>query len=362
MPALPRRAGTLIGVVLTTAVLVGASPGLAQDDPTSEEVAIASMLRAEDVAPATSDDEVSISSPEDLPGYVENGGLREVSRTWFSEEPTLTVFDFRWQFPDAESAAAFLDASEEVLSEVSGGAERGMLLLEPLPGTRFYTYEDRILGTGTVGYNFLMATGNLAAKVYVAGTGETLTQEQATAIAQAAAARMTAATGGGAPTSSAAPASPAASASPADREAALAELLSHVPAAVSESCAEVTDESGPASDVGEVAEVRCPMADGATLTFVLYGTEGAMDAAYDTAREYARIFGSFSSGTDCATGSQDGTWSVGGEEAGRLLCHQLEGAASIVWSHPSTRILSIIRQPETDHSAAWDLWLIAGPE
>jgi hypothetical protein len=231
-----------------------------------------------------------------------------------------------------------------------------------LPGTRFYTYEDRILGTGTVGYNFLMAHGNLVAKVYVGGTGETLTQAQATTIAEAAAARMVAATGGVAPTSTAGPPSPAASASPADREAALAELLSHVPAAVSETCVEVTDESGPASDAGEVAEVRCAISDGAVLTFVLYGTEEAMAAAYETAREYARIFGSFSTGADCATGSQDGTWTVGGAEAGLLLCHQLEGAASIVWSHPATRILSIIRQPALDHAAAWDLWLIAGPE
>jgi hypothetical protein len=125
---------------------------------------------------------------------------------------------------------------------------------------------------------------------------------------------------------------------------------------------EVTDESGPASGVGELAEVRCSSTAGGRLTFVLYESTEAMEAAYDTAREYARIFGSFSTGADCATGAQDGTWTVGGVEAGRLLCHQLEGDASIVWSHPATRILSIIRQPDLDHAAAWDLWLIAGPE
>ena len=49
----------------------------------------------------------------------------------------------------------------------------------------------------------------------------------------------------------------------------------------------MTEERGPASDAGEVADVRCPMPDGAVLSFVLYETEAAMDAAYDTAREYA---------------------------------------------------------------------------
>ena len=143
---------------------------------------------------------------------------------------------------------------------------------------------------------------------------------------------------------------------------AMAELRGHVPESVRDACAEPTDASGPASDVGEIAELRCVMADGAVLTFVLYQSVEAMETAFDTAREYARIFGSFTTGTDCASGTYDGTWTLRGAEAGRLLCHALEGSASIVWSHPESRILSIIRQPDGDHAAAWELWLIAGPE
>ena len=155
---------------------------------------------------------------------------------------------------------------------------------------------------------------------------------------------------------------PSASRTPADAEAALGELLAHVPEVVRETCAEPTDTSGPASDVGELAEVRCSMASGAVLTYVLYDSVESMDAAFDTAQDYARVFGSFTTGSDCASGTYDGTWSMSDVEAGRLLCHALEGAASIVWSHPASRVLAIIRQPEADHAAAWELWLIAGPE
>ena len=356
MSAQHRTSAILAGVVLAIIGLLAGSPVLAADaDPTSEDVAVASLLQAVDVAPATSSEGVSLGSSDDLPGYLENGGLREVRQTWSTDDPIRTIFDFRWQFPDADSAASFLDAAEDVLSEASSGAERGMLLLNPLPDTRFYTFEDRVLGTGTVGFNYLMRHENLVAKVYVAGIGEELAEGDATAIAYAAAARMIAAVG-----AEAGPL-PSASRTPADAEAALGELLAHVPEAVRETCAEPTDGRGPASDVGELAEVRCPMADGAVLTFVLYETVEAMDAAFDTAQEYARIFGSFTTGSDCASGTYDGTWSMSDVEAGRLLCHALEGAASIVWSHPASRILAIIRQPEADHAAAWELWLIAGP-
>jgi hypothetical protein len=216
--------------------------------------------------------------------------------------------------------------------------------------------KDRILGTDTIGFDYLMRHANLVAKVYVGGSGEDLAEGEATAIAQAAAARMIAAVG------DAAEPLPSASAIAVDADGAMKELLGHVPGAVRGPCAEPTDASGPASDVGELAEVRCVMADGAVLTFVPYGSVEAMVAAYDTAREYARTFGSFTTGTDWASGTYDGTWTLRGTEAGRLLCHALEGSASIDWSHPESRILSIIRQPEGDHAAAWELWLTAGPE
>jgi hypothetical protein len=333
-------------------------------DATAEETALASLLQAEDVAPATSDGP-SVSAAEDLPGYVENSGLREVRQTWFSEDPVRTVFDFRWQFQDAASAEAFLDAAEEALSETSSGARPAETspVWERLEDTRHYRYQDTVLGTDTVGYNFLMRAGNLVGKVYVAGSAATLEESDATAIYSAAAERMILALQGTDPAATAAPATAApASTVPGGDEAALGELLSHVPAAISGTCIAtgVTDEASPAP--GELAEARCETSEGAAVTFLLYDTVEAMDAAYDTAFEYARIFGSFTTAGTCEGGGYEGTWNVGAVDAGRLLCHELRGDASIVWSHPATRILSIIRQSGADHAAAWQLWLAAGPE
>ena len=95
---------------------------------------------------------------------------------------------------------------------------------------------------------------------------------------------------------------------------------------------------------------------------MLFESVEAMDAAYDTARDFVRLFGTFSTASTCEAGGYDGTWSLAEVEAGRLLCHALQDEAWIVWSHPGTRILSIIRQAGADHAAAWELWLQAGPE
>lgn len=190
------------------ALLLALSPGVALAgapvDPTAEEVALAAMLQAGDLQASATSEGVTVGEAEDLPGYTENGGLREVRQTWSADGGVTQVFDFRWQFPDGEAAAAFLDAAEEELSEVSTGAERQSLprRQRPLPDTRLYTFEDRLFGTGTVGFNYLMRQDNLVAKVYVSGDKDELSQAVASAIAQAAADRMVAALTGAGPVAS----------------------------------------------------------------------------------------------------------------------------------------------------------------
>ena len=158
----------------------------------AEEVALAAMLQAGDVHRSAASQGVSSGQADDLPGYTANGGLREVRQTWNTDGPAQIVFDFRWQFPDADLAAAFLDAAEEVLGEVSTGAESQSLprRQRPLPDTRLYTFVDTIFGTGTVGFNYLMRHENLVAKVYVSGEEDQLSRDRATEIARAAAERM----------------------------------------------------------------------------------------------------------------------------------------------------------------------------
>jgi hypothetical protein len=365
----------LLGISMTSALAGGAV------DVTAEDVAVAALLQAGDVHESATSEGYTVADGGDLAGYSENGGLREVRQTWSSEGPASIVFDFRWQFPDADAAATFLDAAEEVLSEVSTGAEQQSLprRRRPLPDTRFYTFEDTIFGTGTVGFNFLMRLENLVAKVYVSGDGEQLAQPEALRIARAAADRMRAALEGAPPVASPRPVetptptdsgaspspSPSGDASPvpsAGGQQATDELLSHVPSAMRDTCAPDTGTDQEPPPAEQLARVVCPTTSGGVVTFVLFNTVEAMDAAYDAAQQYARAFGSFTTAGTCEGGGYDGTWSLGDVEAGRLLCHELQGEASIAWSHPATRILSLIQQDAGDHAAAWELWLAAGPE
>jgi hypothetical protein len=386
----PHRHLGALGLLLVFFIAVpsGVALAAADVDLTAEDVAIAAMLQAGDVHRSATSQGLRVVGADDVPGFTANGGLREVRQTWNAEGPASIVFDFRWQFPDADSAAAFLDDAEEMLSEVSTGAKRQSLprRQRPLPDTRLYTFEDTLFGTGTVGFNYLMRHENLVAKVYVSGQEDELSQGRATAIAKAAAERMSAALEGAPAPSfeiiepSPSPSPGVAETSPPDESPspspgvvgspgtspvpgeAVDELLSHVPVAVRESCGRDTSTDQEPAENGQLARVTCAPSEGSTVTFVLFESVEAMDAAYETAREYARIFGSFTTAGTCEGGGYDAAWRLGEVEAGRLLCHQLQGEAWIVWSHPDTRILSMIRQAGTDHAAAWGVWLIAGPE
>lgn len=362
-------------LVLSAGAVLAAAPV----DPTAESVAIAAMLQPADVDASATTNGIAVGQPDDFAAYTENGGLREVSQTLFAEGLVEVVYDFRWQFPDAASAKAFLDAAEADLGEVSSGAERQRLPVarRPLPDTRLYRFEDKLFGTGLIGFNYLMRLDNLVAKVYVSEGETTASSEKfAAAIARAAAEHMSAALAGETPSASpilrATPSpSPTPNATPSPSPgvrptpspslaADVAELLSHVPAAIRETCGGDTISADRGGE-GELARLTCPTSDTAVVTFVAFESVEAMEAAYDAARQYARIFGSVIPDRTCATGGYDGIWTLGDLEAGRLICYEFGGDALVVWSYPDTRILSMIRQEDGDHAAAQELWLAAGP-
>jgi hypothetical protein len=251
-----------------------------------------------------------------------------------------TVFDFRFQFPDSESAGAFLDASEEILGEVGSGAEWDVPPVTPVDDTRYYRYEDKVLGTETVGHNFLMRHGNLVAKVYV--SGQSLPVEVASDVAEAAGARMVAAVGD----------VPSPSSSP---NASIDDVLLHVPAALRASCEYEDGSAG-------VVTVNCPQSDELRVNYTLFDSVEAMDDWYDLTVLLVEANGADTSGDDCETGSYEGTWTLGGEDAGRLLCFNADGNEAIVWSHPDSLTISRIDHSGGDKAAAWQLWLNAGPE
>jgi hypothetical protein len=199
-----------------------------------------------------------------------------------------------------------------------------------------------MLGTPTVSFIFLMRHENLVARVYVSGHEDAVPEDLAADIAQAAADRMLAALGTKVPASpspSGHATSPLASVDP----DALAEILEHVPAALREQCqADAASTDNPAQP-GELVEVECSSSDDATVAFELYDTVGSIDAAYDQQHQIAEILSFDYSGDSCTTGSYDGTWRIGDQEAGRLVCFDAFGSAPS--SGPMRRRGSIDRRP-----------------
>jgi hypothetical protein len=370
MHAHPHRgiSAGISGILLAlSAMSVGAADPV---DPTAESIAVAAMLLPTDVTASATTNGLDVFQPDDFPEFTENGGLRAVSQTIYDEGPVELVYDFRWQFPDAASAKAFLDAAEPDLGEIAFSERRSLPASKrPVQDTRLYRFEDTLLGTGTVGYNYLMRLDNLVAKVYVSQGEETKSSGKlAAAIAEAAAARMTAALAGETPSeppilrptpSPEVSPSPMPTAPTAD--AAVTELLSHVPAAMRDGCApDGGTEDG--SVAGVVSRVSCHPSDAASIMFVAFESVDTMDAAYDSVRTYARTFGSVGSEGSCAAGGYEGIWTLADVDAGRIICLELGGDALVAWSYPDLRILSLIDEEDADWDAATELWLNAGPE
>ena len=351
-----RHAGTAGMVAAVSVLIAGALPvGAAQIDPTDESVAVESMLQTEDVPGYR-----SVQGPEnwadgdnDDPIFVKNGGLSEYFQLWRLMEPMSSVFDFRFQFPDAESAKAFLDASEASLGEVRNGAERQEPPVSPLPDTRYY-YSDAYL----VSYNYLMRHENIVAKVYIGGgTGE-ITPEDGAAIARAAASRMITALGGEAPAPSDGPdPSPGV-----DPMSPLEELRSHIPDDVEADCQRALFMDPQAVENGARVSLECDRDDESALMFTLFDSAEGMDAMYDVLREASIKVKPLPEGGDCREGSYDGAWFLDDQEAGRLFCNAgAEDSAVLAWSHPASRILSAMIRIDGDHAAAFDQWAVAGP-
>ncbi len=344
------RAAALVGALASVALTGAALPAAAATaDALDRSTLVASMLQQEDVAPYASNGGGREISTDDVPAFAAHDGIRELTQTWFDRERMSIVYDFRFQFPDEASAGAFLDDAEEDLGETHNGSVREVPPVSPVPDTRYYLYHDAALGTGTDGHAFLMHHGNIAAKVWISGVDGNVTPADAGVIAQAAAARMQQALGDEADPGP----------SPSGGDAALAELVSHIPEGLIADCE--VDGDAPDAEAGELARLACfPTSDGSIL-FILHDSEASLDAAFDISSMVAGIIG-WEETDGCETGGYEGTWTLSGETAGRLLCAGLMGTATITWSHPASRILATIRPADGDPAAAWDMWLGAGPE
>ena len=151
---------------------------------------------------------------------------------------------------------------------------------------------------------------------------------------------------------------------PLQPSASVAELRSHIPDAVAENCVEEPIEESQQEE-GTLAIVQCTTSEQASVRYELFDGLDTMVDQFELSRFVITTFGHDESARTCADGWYDDIWFLGDDGVpGRLLCQKSlygEQAAFVVWSHPATRIVSVIRQDDGDAEAAWNLWIVAGP-
>jgi hypothetical protein len=134
------------------------------------------------------------------------------------------------------------------------------------------------------------------------------------------------------------------------------ELLSHIPPAVRDSCTN-PEIAQPAS---AIASLTCEVG-GATVYYNQYANASEAVAQFDAAALAAGAAAE-DAADDCSSGSYAGTWSIGGTEAGRLLCWQDADTSWIEWTHDELHIEASMLRTGLDSASLYDDWLKAGPE
>jgi hypothetical protein len=265
------------------------------------------------------------------------------------------VDDARWQFPDDESAAAFLNTAEAELATVSLGYEPAPVPSGLPPGSRAYALSDVILGVGDVGHTILIPLGTLVADVDVTGPTQMLTDELAADIARAAGARMTAALAGEPPPSFVPPPPPL------NERAAVDALTGHVPDALRPSCRTLDEADGRTRRGGELARLACAPDPDVEVTYRLFTTTEDLEAAFADAEEVARVFGTLPPDGACPGQRPDGAWVEDGVEVGRVLCYTRDEAAVVVGAHRPSLVLAELRDSTGGLDPAWDAWVLVRP-
>ena len=149
-----------------------------------------SMLEPIDVDPLAETSGIDVGTEaDDLPAFAEQGGLRRAGQT-IGVGSDYTVYDFRYQFPTATAASAFLDAEADSLGETASGAVETELPLQLGDKSRYYTSHLEIFVIQD-SFNYLIRVENVVAKVWVGGDPEFINATKAYGIASTALARMT---------------------------------------------------------------------------------------------------------------------------------------------------------------------------
>ncbi|MEZ4597491.1 MAG: hypothetical protein R3C32_12130 [Chloroflexota bacterium] len=302
---------------------------------------VGSLLTTEDLPPGLVSQGIDEPPRFDIDdaSFQALGGLRAVGQVWQRAGGTpLIVFDHRMAFPDADAAAAYLDAAEPILSEAAASGLTPVVSDDPVGEHGRHYAGETVAGDTTVQlHNFLFHVGPVAAKVFVGGVD--LPAGLPAEVAAAAASRMETAAGGPSP---AAPApSDAASPAPSEASGPIGDVLAHVPASVRATCDEA-DRSG-----SEVAVVACTPPDGPAVLYALYDNGIAVDG------DFTSITATLPTprATTCAEGPFLGTYAVGGEVVGQLACWTADDTSYLVASDKRIPMIVLLLGRDGDTAA-----------
>jgi hypothetical protein len=355
-----------VGVI---ASLVGApSSAWAQSEAPSDPL-VASLLTADDLPTGVGPQGIDEPPRFDIDdaSFGASGGERAIGQVWTQMETRpFIVFDFRMQLPDAQAAAAYLDAAEPILSEAEASGLAPVMFVEPIgEDGRYYFGVQEVEGSEIQLHNFLFHVGPIAAKVFIAGSD--IEEGLPALIAQAAVDRISGSLDGVAapPMASASPAasqgasaspgpgsslgasaSPGAGASPGAAASAgpVADLLAHIPEAIRATC-EPHDPTGTPS-----AEAAC-LVDGIEASYALYSNAIAIDGDF---RAITAELPAERTST-CGDGVYLGVFRVGGTEdgeiVGQLACWTDHSGATIAASDKRSLVLLVLRERDGDLAA-----------
>ncbi len=260
----------------------------------------------------------------DQASFDEFGGEDIVSQVWQGTSGTTSaVFDFRMRFPDEASATSYLDAAEAVLSEEVASALTETPIFETIgSNTRYYTGQATVPVTVDF-HNFLFTVGDVAVKLFIAGPGATY--EEARPMAQAAAGRIM-----------------------------MYQLMSHVPSEYADRCLPV-DSLG-----GTTAQVNCTLEGAVSAAqYTLFDSVESMNGLFDL---YAAENAPAEDDGSCETGPHLGTYTIGDEPAGQLLCGGDGTDHFIAWTDEQVRIMAFGSTSTAGYPELYEWWLNeAGP-
>ncbi|HSH22404.1 MAG TPA: hypothetical protein VK992_07310, partial [Candidatus Caenarcaniphilales bacterium] len=134
-------------------------------------------------------------------------------------------------------------------------------------------------------------------------------------------------------------------------------LLGHIPPDLASGC-EFEPPTPPA-----LAIATCQADDGRILaTYFLYTDESALNKAYDEFAATSEIERNSGRCSDRATWPSEGSYSISGEPAGRVLCMDVSDAPTIYWTDTRLLILASAFHLDGDAERLYEFWeLEAGP-